>query len=141
MNLDDDTGYLLHHLTTIIILLLLGFLVMWMSLYWLTWTTGKECISRAMTDVQLEMRSKGYITENKVRDAVFSYCSGSGFKSLEIVDVKPGFNTYPQYLGQPMYVEVVVTYHIFMKDIRITGRSDIDNDGHYGNGYNTKNQV
>ena len=141
MHFDDSIGDLFHHLIHIIVLLLVGFIIMWATLYWLTWTTGKECAARAMTDVQAHMRQYGVISESKLDESINKYCTGSGFKGYEVVEVTPGFNSRPQYLGQPMYVEVVVTYHIFARDINIGARADIGNSGYYGNGYNTKSEV
>ena len=100
-------------------------------------------VARAQSDITENIWDNGKISQEYVLDSIEKYCASSAYESdkMEIVEVYPGFDLEPAYLGQPMYVEFKVVYHILNVDIPITGRSDIGNARIYGKGFNTEHTI
>lgn len=72
--LSGSLGDVLEQLVKTIFLMLAVFIILWASLYWLTWTMGKARLDRAITDIQIEMRKEGTISEAYVTNTIDSYC-------------------------------------------------------------------
>ena len=108
-------------------------------LYFTTINNTKLVLGKAMDEIEDQIDKVGYIEEGYVEETLIRYLDGEGIVDYSTY-ASPGFGVIPDYIGQPLFVEVTVDCEVAGIEFTITERADAYNRGHYGNGYNTPNE-
>lgn len=109
-------------------------------MYWIVWNNAKLSLGKAMDEIEDRIDKVGYIERSYADRMMNTYCDSEAFESYTYTVVEPAFDSKPQYLGQPMYIEVQLNCRVVGIDFKVKGKADAYNRGRYGKGYNTPNQ-
>ena len=110
-----------------------------LTLYFIAVNNTKLVLGKALDEIEDRMDKVGYIERSYVEETLVKYLDGEAIIGYDTY-ASPGFNVVPDYLGQPMYIEVVVDCEVAGMEFTITERADAYNRGYYGNGYNTPSE-
>lgn len=136
----SEFGVLWNNIIKIILIFLVVIIVGYYSLYWAVWNNAKLSLGKAMDEIEDRIDKRGYIEEQYIDDTLATYCSMGAIDNYEVTEVSPGFEEVPNYLGQPLFVEVRLYYSVMGREHTMTDRVTTYNRGTYGEGYNTINQ-